>query len=249
MPIHDWTRVSAGTFHAFHNSWIAQLQETLNSGVLPSGYYALGEQTAGDVGPDVLALESPLDVAAPSVGEDRLEGTIAVAERPPKVQWSAESEMAFYLERQRSLVIRYASGDRIVALIDIVSPANKVSPTNLETFLDKAVAALRHGYDLLVLDLHPPGVHDPQGIHGAIWSALGEREYAAPEDAPLTSAAYAAGAVVSAYVEPTAVGRTLIEMPLFITHGRYVNVPLGATYLAAWRGVPQRWRQVIEGAA
>ena len=58
MPIHDWTRVSAGTFHAFHNAWITHLQETLNSGVLPPPYYALGEQQAGQIGPDVLTLQA-----------------------------------------------------------------------------------------------------------------------------------------------------------------------------------------------
>ena len=35
MPIHDWTRVSDGTFHAFHVSWVSELQESLNSGLLP----------------------------------------------------------------------------------------------------------------------------------------------------------------------------------------------------------------------
>ncbi|MCA9009376.1 MAG: hypothetical protein KDB01_06500 [Planctomycetaceae bacterium] len=25
MPMHDWTRVSAGTYHAFHNAWIEPL--------------------------------------------------------------------------------------------------------------------------------------------------------------------------------------------------------------------------------
>jgi hypothetical protein len=34
MPIHDWTRVDAGTFHDFHQAWITHLKETLNDGVL-----------------------------------------------------------------------------------------------------------------------------------------------------------------------------------------------------------------------
>lgn len=29
----------------------------------------------------------------------------------------------------------------------------------------------------------------------------------------------------------------------------YINVPLEATYLGAYEGVPQRWKRVIEGAA
>ena len=53
MPVHAWTRVTAGTFHDFHNAWITELRNALNGGVLPAGYYALGEQHTGDVSSDV----------------------------------------------------------------------------------------------------------------------------------------------------------------------------------------------------
>jgi len=58
MPVHAWTRVTAGTFHDFHTAWITELRNALNGGVLPEGYYALGEQRAGDVSPDVLTLHA-----------------------------------------------------------------------------------------------------------------------------------------------------------------------------------------------
>jgi hypothetical protein len=45
MPIHDWTRVDAGLFHAFHQSWIVVLSRALNAGVLPADYFALPEQS------------------------------------------------------------------------------------------------------------------------------------------------------------------------------------------------------------
>jgi len=35
-------------------------------------------------------------------------------------------------------------------------------------------------------------------------------------------------------------------MPLFLTPERYVNVPLEQTYTSAYRGVPQRWKAVLE---
>jgi hypothetical protein len=35
MPIHDWTRVDAGLFHAFHQRWISALSDALNCGGLP----------------------------------------------------------------------------------------------------------------------------------------------------------------------------------------------------------------------
>ena len=29
MPVHDWTRVTAGTFHHFHQAWITALSDAL----------------------------------------------------------------------------------------------------------------------------------------------------------------------------------------------------------------------------
>ena len=43
MPIHDWTRVDAGLFHAFHQDWISSLLAVLNRGGLPLDYFALTE--------------------------------------------------------------------------------------------------------------------------------------------------------------------------------------------------------------
>lgn len=63
MPIHDWSRVEDGIFHAFHHGWIDAIARTLNLGLLPSNYYALPEQFAAGFGPDVLTLE-----AAPGEG-------------------------------------------------------------------------------------------------------------------------------------------------------------------------------------
>src|SRR5437879_6587555 len=70
MPVHDWTRVSAGTFHAFHVSWISEIQASLNSGVLPRDYYAQAEQIAGPFAPDILTLQATdrLSNGAPSAG-------------------------------------------------------------------------------------------------------------------------------------------------------------------------------------
>jgi hypothetical protein len=52
MPVDDWRRVTAGTFHDFHVAWIAELRGVLNGGLLPRGYYALAEQVAGEIIPD-----------------------------------------------------------------------------------------------------------------------------------------------------------------------------------------------------
>lgn len=247
MPIHDWTRVTAGTWHDFHLAWIAEIRNALNGGILPADYYAQAEQIAGPLGPDVLTLQVPDapvngDASSPSpTGEG-----VAVGVAPPRMRMTAEAEMDDYVLKRRTLIIRHASGDRIVALLEIVSPGNKASRHGLRSFVEKAVEALYRGYHLLIVDLFPPGRRDPNGIHGAIWAELCDAPFELPAGEPLILAAYSAGSRKRAYVEPTAVGRELMDMPLFLEEDIYVNVPLESTYRAAYRGVPRRWQRVLE---
>jgi hypothetical protein len=247
MPVHDWTRVIAGIFHDFHLSWIGELKKELNSGLLPPDYYALAEQMAGRIGPDVLALQVSVPDTEASADDSR--GTVAVAVAPPKVRFTAQLEMDHYALKQKTLVIRHSSGDHIVALVEILSPGNKASRRALRAFVEKVTAALWRGYHLLIADLHPPGPRDPQGIHGAILEEIVDGSYCQPENKPLTLAAYDAGPPKTAYVEPVAVGEPLPDMPLFLRPGEYILVPLEATYQAAWQSVPQRWRRVLEPPA
>src|SRR4051812_5051124 len=113
MPIHDWTRVEAGIFHDFHHSWIEELKRTLNRGVLPEDYYALAEQRAAGVGPDVLTLQgSGDDNGAPDSGS-RLtssSGGTGVLLAPPKLQPIAETDLAFYRRKQNVIAVRHVSG-------------------------------------------------------------------------------------------------------------------------------------------
>jgi hypothetical protein len=176
------------------------------------------------------------------------EGGLAVATEPPKASLRATlSEGAILAARRRHLVIRHASGDDAVALLEIVSPGNKSGRAALNQFVDKAAAALDEGLHLQVIDLFPPGRLDPAGMHGAIWLELGGI-YEPPPGRPLALAAYVAAPAVTCYVEPSAVGMLLAELPLFLAAERYVNIPLEETYAAAYRKLPRRWADVIEGS-
>jgi hypothetical protein len=247
MPVHDWTRVSAGTFHAFHLAWMAELQKALNSGLLPPDYYALAEQVAGSAARDVLTLQSK---DAPEASDNHSgNGGSATKLAPPRVRFTAKLDGAAYIRKMRRLTIRHESDDRIVAIVEIMSPGNKRTRTALRQFVDKACAVLEHGYHLLIIDVLPPGPGDPQGVHGAVWSELGGELYCPPSDKPLTLAAYVTEEVITAYVEPLAVGDTLSDMPLFLDADWYVNVPLEETYGGAWAGVPRRVREILEKRA
>jgi hypothetical protein len=243
MAVHDWTRIDAGTFHAFHTAWITHLSEALNGGLLPPSYYALPEQHGGRLVADVLTLQAlPSVVPLPAAGE----GGVAVAEAPPRVRRKLSPSPAARGTR-RTLAIRHVSGHRIIALIEIVSPSNKDRASHVAQFADKAETALWHGIHLLLVDLFPPGRYDPRGMHAAIWERFDDEPYMLPPDEVLTLGSYAAGPSPEAYLEHMAVGSPLAEMPLFLTPDRYINVPLESTYVAAFRGLPAFWREVLEG--
>src|SRR4051812_20062993 len=96
MPIHDWTRVNAGTWHDFHLGWIAAMQVAFNGRLLPpDSFYAQVERSA-----------NPADL--------------------PSGDSVSEAELTdYYASIRRTLVIRCVSDDSAVAKLETVSPGNK----------------------------------------------------------------------------------------------------------------------------
>lgn len=248
MPVHDWTRVDDGVFHHFHLLWIAEIARVLNGGLLPQGLYALADQVAGGGNPDVLTLREPTGVTPPPSPDWETGGGTGVVTVEPRTRVIARAEREIYTTRQRRMVIRHVSGNRIVAMIEIVSAGNKGSEHAWRSVIDKSLAALSRGIHLLLLDLYPPTPRDPNGIHGALWEAVAGEQYDLPPDADRTLAAYSAGPVKTAYVEPVAVGQSLPPMPLFLTADGvgHVQLTLEATYLAAYAVVPRMYRDILD---
>ncbi|MEZ6142908.1 MAG: DUF4058 family protein [Zavarzinella sp.] len=239
MPMHDWTRVEAGIYHDFHLEWISSIKQALNRGLLPSDYYALAEQIAVGFGPDVLTLQEVDEEDPPSTG-----GTLL--QMKPRTRFFAE-EIPDDKRRTSRISVRHVSGDRVIAVIEIVSPGNKSSRNSFEDFVDKAITLLQKRVHLLLLDPFPPTNRDPAGIHDAIWEEYTVKKFALPPEQQLTMVAYEASTPTRAYIETLAVGEPLPEMPLFLAPGLHVPVPLEVTYQAAWEQVPARWQREIAG--
>src|SRR5262245_54669287 len=179
MPVHDWTHVDAGIFHDFHHSWIEEIKRALNRGLLPPTYYALAEQIAGGLGPDVLTLQRP---AAGGQSGNEPRGGVALATAPPQVRYRSRAEPDLYATKAKAVVIRHASNHEVIAVVEIVSPGNKNSRHGLRAFVAKGLELLRGGIHLLIADLLPPGPRDPEGIHKAVWDQLIDNEFALPAD-------------------------------------------------------------------
>src|SRR5262245_29311963 len=144
MPIHDWIRIEAGIFHHFHHSLIGEIKRALNTGGLPDDRYAMVERLAAGLGPDVL---TPLDL-------------------PNRI--TAQTDAEFYRRKKSSVAVRHVSDDRIVAMVEVVSPGNKAARNPFRSFVEKACALLEVGIHLLIVDPFPPTPRDPHGVHTAI---------------------------------------------------------------------------------
>lgn len=249
MPLHDWARVPAYAYHDFHTGLLIAIRRVLNDGVLPTGYYARAEQTVRTMGPDVLTLQSRKPETPPNATarEDQRQSVLLA---PPRVAIAASATPRSPAFRQKRLAIRHASDDRLIALVELISPGNKSSAHPLRTFAKKIVQALDAGIHALVIDPFAPGKRDPNGIHGVIWPLLGGDKYAQPANKPFTLVSYEAGDASGTphrcYVEPVATGDALPAMPLFLEHDLYVNLPLERAYELAFADVLPQDRALLE---
>lgn len=83
MPVHNWKKVDAGLFHAFHHWWISYLSDALNNGILSEDYYAIPEQR------------------------------IAVETAPPHSGFEIRREEQAYVEKANRIAVRDKDGDLV----------------------------------------------------------------------------------------------------------------------------------------
>ncbi|HTU91947.1 MAG TPA: DUF4058 domain-containing protein [Gemmataceae bacterium] len=241
MPIHDWSRVPAGLFHDFHQTWTIHIKTALNAGRLPKGLSALVEQKSGPREADVLTVETTRAIPEASTEEGR---GLLILDRPV-TSIVRRTTRAIYAGRANRIVVRHHLG-RIVAVIEIVSPGNKDSRAALRDFVEKTVDFLRRGIHVSIVDLFPPTRRDPFGIHKAIWDEIIEEDFPFPEGKDRLLVSYESGDERAAYAEPVGVGEVMPDMPLFLAAGMHVLVPLELTYQRAWESSSEEMRVAVE---
>lgn len=215
----------------------------MNSGLLPKDLYALPEQVAAGFGPDVRTFQEPRPKETNGSGDL---ATATTLQTRPTTSIVAVTETEFYRRKKSSIAVRHVSGDRIVAIIEIVSPGNKASQHAMRSFVEKACELIEHRIHLLIVDLFPPGPRDPNGIHGQIWAEMSNEPFHLPEQKPLTLVSYESELVTRAHIEPVAIGDVLPNMPLFLEPNGCILIPLESTYMTAFNLLPHRWRDVLQ---
>ena len=92
-----------------------------------------------------------------------------------------------------------------------------------------------------------PALHDPGGIHPAIWSALDAEEIGdpAPDDRPLTFVGYRSEDPPVAYLNYAAVGQPIPPIPLFLDGDLFIDLPLEETYMAGYTRLPAELKAIL----
>lgn len=241
MAMHDWTRVNSSIFHHFHQLWIMHLSESLNGGMLGEQYYVLNELITRTINPDVLALETA-DLDNKEAQSRANEQITAFAEAVSKQQ----DKPAQFVLKSDALVLRQTDGHSIISIIEIVTPDIKNNASTMEIFIEKAVASLKKGYHLMIVDVFPNGEHDPTGVHGLIWERIAEEAYKPPAGDERSVVSYESGLTWTPRISSFGVGQSIPDVQLRVSAGNWISVPLGETYDIAFSHMPTCWKSVIE---
>lgn len=254
MPVHDLKRlVALSEFHDFHIGFVTTLRNTLNRILRPTDYYASAEGRIMGYEPDTSAFQRGLsrEASPPSLGGVAIQTEIRQINRTsPHTRFVDEADHWNAL-RESHVAVRSKRGDKLVAIVEIVSPRNKDRADAIEAFGNKLEKALNSGCNVLVADFLRPGPHDPQGMHCTFWTRYSEAPHGVTTQEPVGIASYLAAVnnvqfQPVAYFESVAIGQNVPDMPLFLASGEYVQVPIQAIYDEAVASLPPPYQEDLE---
>ena len=250
MPLHDWSTQIDEVFHDFHLRWTGNLTEGLNQGLLPGDLYARCEANiAIDEGGEEYRREPDVSVVVEPFGSER-GGAVAVATSPPETDIVLDPKS--YLERQRTVAIRRASG-RLVAAIEIASEANLSTARRREALADKCVALVEGGVHVCLLNPHLLNGRTPSaeytlaetlGVTRGLENEIPERE----ANEAMMTAVRVGDPRLKLYANRSVVGQPLRPLPLFVSADEYVPLPLEETYTRTFDGLPRHVREQLTAA-
>jgi hypothetical protein len=220
-------------WEGLHAQWPAMIVIDL-SRKLPAGYVAEpGVHQGSSIEVDVATYEDEELLSSASLDEGGGGTAMATAVWAPPMptltlatDWPAQDEYEVRVYDSRS-------GFRLVAAIEIVSPANKDRPETRRAFVAKYAALLQERICLGIVDLVS---NRAANLYRELLGFIGEPDLAAPDE-PI--AMYAATSrstkkdarwLVESWVQPLTVGQPLPTLPLWLADDLAVPLDLEASY-------------------
>lgn len=214
---------------SFHGAWAEAMAVHLNQELLPERYYAEARVTLGNrVEVDVATLEETETQAAGN-------GSVAVW-APAKAQATVPLDFA-RIEEFEVQILNDEESPRVVAAIELISPANKDRATHRRFFAAKCAGYLQQGISVVLVDVV---TQRKANLQAELFDLLG---------VSLSTSGQSAGDLYAAAYRPTAdtkqqwhmdvwaevlqVGSGLPTMPLWIQPDRCVPLELEQTYRVA----------------
>jgi len=237
MPLLDHFHpplIERRSWERFHGVWAAVIAGTLNQRLLPRHYFAEMEVTIGthievDVGTFTEHAGLPADEVEPHSNGSAVAVQTQVWAPPVPVLvvpavFPDEFELLIYNERD---------GRRLVAAIELVSPANKDREETRRAFATKCSAYLQHGVGVIIVDVVTSRLAN---LHDELGRLLGyPASFAFPTPTSIYATAYRPvhrekRNEMDVWREPLAVGQPLPTLPLAVLGLGYLPVDLEATY-------------------
>jgi hypothetical protein len=212
-----------------HSAWANALRDHLNRDLLPPEYFAEVEISLGSkLEIDVAKFENEEKVSESGTG-----GVAVWA--PPKPPYTAQLQFT-HPDLFEVRILREEGGARLVATVELVSPANKDRPANRHAFAVKCGSYLQDGVGVAVVDVVTSRAAN---LHADILKILQVTNDASGlSTANLYAASYRSvskkdGPSLENWGEPLSIAAALPTFPLWIGPGLCLPLDLEDAYLWA----------------
>jgi len=231
MPLHDWSELTG--WDGVHDVWIVDLLRWLQPR-LPEGLRAyIGSTPALTVGaaaehPDVNVRHWLPEASTGPRSQQELPADHDASLVEPDIETATMT-----LDPQTALFV--AAHNRMVAVIELISPRNKDRPSARNFYLSRYLGYLQEGAHLLLVDVHP------RPLTFSFADAMAQELQIAqpPTPSPLAVAyrvgepAATGGRMLAIWRRPLQVGMPLPTMQLPLTVHAAIPINLEETYMGA----------------
>jgi hypothetical protein len=218
-------------WESFHVNWAGAIADDLNESLLPEGYFA---EEHAKLGPMV-----EIDVATFADQEPSAPRSGGTATLPPRA-WTPPAPLmvvpAAFPDAFEVLVFDGEGGARLVAAIELVSPANKDRDTHRRAFAIKCASYLSRGISLIIVDIV---TSRRANLHNEIGQVLDQASaFALPAEPTLYAIAYRpiirdGESQIEIWPSALEVGRPLPVLPLALNAEIVLPIDFEATYTVA----------------
>ena len=235
MPLRDHFRpplADRRSWEGFHGGWPTMIVIGLNRR-LPQRYVAEPQVHLGSsVEIDVATYEED-EADSPSAGERDDGGGVATAVwAPPRPTLAVATDLPA-LDEYEVRVYDTKSGRRLVAAVEIVSPANKDRPEHRRAFVAKCAALLQDRVCVAIVDLVTTRTSN---LYGDLIELFGQTDPSLADGPPPLYAVSCRWArdgdawLLETWAHPLALGRPLPTLPLWLAEDLAVPLELEQSY-------------------